>query len=117
MSTSSRTPAEWDELFVRYLASGQTQRSFCEYNNVGFDAFRGRYQKSERFAGKRRRSRASSNAAAAASGFVAVRTRPATVTPAASATVTIRLDGGVTIECPIALGTETIARLAREAVR
>ena len=48
--------------------------------DVGYDAFRGRYQKSERFAGKRRRSTSSSDAARAGSGFVALRTRAAAVT-------------------------------------
>ena len=120
MSTSRHTPAEWDALFVRYLASGQTQRAFCEQNDLSFDAFRSRYQKSERFAGKRRRAKPAPDTARPGSGFVAVRTRPAVPTGTAAAqaaAVTIRLASGTAIECPLTLGAETIALIAREVAR
>lgn len=114
MKPSRFTPAEWDALFDRHLVSGLTQRRFCEVNEVPFDAFRSRYQKSAKFAGKRRRSPGKSSSEHG--GFVAVRPRPSSVseTPAANAAVTIRLGTAVAIECPLGVGVETIARLARE---
>jgi len=120
MSVSRLSPAEWDAVFVRYLASGQTQRTFCSTNDVPYDAFRVRYRKSERFAGKRRGAPAATNAPRTGTGFVAVRSRPSavgSVAAAAATAVTIRIEGGVAIECPLLIGIETIASLAREATR
>ena len=120
MSVSRFSPAEWDAIIVRYLAAGQTQRTFCSANDIPYDSFRVRYRKSERFAGRRRASATATNVPRSGTGFVAVRTRAsansATAT-AATAAVTIRLEGGVAIECPLLIGIEAIANLARESAR
>ena len=102
------TPEQWNEIFERYLASGLTQRRFCEQNAVPFDTFRHRYRKSEKFAGRRRDAPARRVAAPGDGGFVAIRSRGADAMSSAAA-VSIRLGGGVTIECPLGIGAAAIA--------
>ena len=116
MPNSSHTPEQWDALIDQYLAvaSSVSQRQFCLDQNIPFSGFRNQYQRSPKFAGKRRGPRPPGTAPALAAGFAPVRAR--TVASGASPTpdtlVTIRL-GAVAIECPAALGPELIGRIAR----
>lgn len=110
MARPSRSPAEWSAIVDRYLASGLTQRAFCEHNALSFDAFRNQYQKSEKFAGKRRRP-------ATDGGFVDVtprrRTSPSPTASADAAAFIVRLGSSVSIDCPASTPLATVASLAR----
>ena len=91
-----------------------TQQGFCEHHGIAFGAFRNRYRNSPKFAGRRRRPRH-----APEGGFrpVAVRGTATTATPSSSssgpAAVTIRL-GEVAIDCPVGIGPDAIAAIARQ---
>lgn len=121
MPAPSRSAADWDALIDQYLAvaPATSQRLFCEQHGISFDAFRNQYQKSAKFAGKRRGPKRPATQGTGA--FAPVTTRAATAstmpTSATSArSVTMRL-GALTIECPVGLGIDTIAELARQTAR
>jgi hypothetical protein len=48
------TADKWPKLIEQHLASGLTQKAFCEQHGVGFHHFHHRHQRSPLFAGKRR---------------------------------------------------------------
>ena len=52
---TNRTDEEWGALVTEFKASGLTQAAFCEQRGVSVYSFRRHYQRSEQFAGKRRR--------------------------------------------------------------
>ena len=112
-----RTDAEWESIIDRYLASGLSQSAFCEQEGISRFTFGPRYHRSPKFAGRRRDRRGSSTTS---SGSVALRTRatPTALKPIATTPlVTIRLGDDVAVECPAAIGVETIASIARELAR
>ena len=98
-----RTADEWQALIETYLASGLTQKAFCEKYGIGFHRFRHHYQRSPLFRGKRRRP--------IADGFQRV------IVPEAESrtarTWTVRCGDQVRIECPADTPVDAIARLAR----
>ena len=110
MARPSRSPAEWDAIIDRYLASGLTQRAFCEHNELSFDAFRNRYQKSEKFAGTRRRSGGGTRG-----GFLDVtpRRRSSPSAPADTVAFVVRLGSGVSVDCPVSTPVPAVASLLR----
>ena len=116
MPNSSHTPEQWDALIDQYLAVAPavSQRRFCLDRNIPFSGFRSQYQRSPKFAGKRRGPRSPGTDPAPVAGFAPVRARTAAngAAPTPDPLVTIRL-GAVAIECPAALGPELIGRIAR----
>lgn len=115
--TVRRSEADWEAIIDRYLASGLSQRAFCEREGISRFSFGPRYHKSPKFAGLRRvRNNAATNGDSASFAPVRMRASSACVSAALTA-VTIRLEGGVAIECPLSVGAETIVRIAREVAR
>ena len=97
-----RTADEWQALIEAYLASGLTQKAFCERQGISFHRFRHRYQRSPLFRGKRRRTR---------TGFQQVRVPRAESTT--TRTWTVHCGGQVRIDCPANTPVDTIARLVQ----
>lgn len=98
-----RSDEEWTTLIKAYLASGLTQRAFCQQNGLSFHSFRRRYQHSPLFRGRRRRR--------PAAGFQPVVLHEAPP-PTAEGWV-VRCGDQVRIECPADTPVDAIVRLAR----
>lgn len=98
-----RTADDWQVLIEAYLASGLTQKAFCEQQGVSFHQFRHRYQRSPLFRGKRRQPRTT--------GFQQVRVPKAESTT--TRTWTVHCGDQVRIDCPADTPVDAIARLAR----
>lgn len=134
MPAPSRSADDWDALIDQYLAVAPTtsQRLFCEQRGISFDAFRNQYQKSPKFAGKRRRpgasradARAAGTATNAAAGaertfaFRTARTPDSSLcsTSPAVAPVVVRVHDRVSVECRAGADPVAVAALVRELVR
>lgn len=118
--TVARPVLDWDALFDRFNASGLTQRTFCEQNDVSYEAFRNRYRKSAKFQGKRRASRGAKISSTTSSSFRPVRLsgRGAQAPGAFCApSLLVRVDERFAIECPLGADPLLVAELARAIAR
>lgn len=95
-----RSAAQWDRLIDEFLASGESQRDFCQRLGLGLSSFNRWY---------RRHMRAGAAGAHAQAGaFVDV--TPKALTPAP---ITLHFGEGLRIDCPPGMGVESVVRLAR----
>jgi len=121
-SVAPRTIDDWEPIFERFHASGQSQAAFCRDELLSRFTFSHRYQRSPQFKGKRRgpQVRGASAAASAPNGaFTPVRTRKPAIgsTPTSSGAITLHIGSAVRLECPADFALVAISQLAREAGR
>lgn len=115
--TIDLSPAEWEALIKRYLASGQSQSAFCRLERVSRFAFSYRYQRSPQFAGRRRKVRdADSESTTTGGAFRPLKARPATPV-STDGVITIHIGNVARIECAGEVALTVISRLAREAAQ
>lgn len=118
MSTSipEFTPAEWDQMIDRFLASGQTQAAFCQGEGMSRFRFAYHYRRSEKFIAKRKASPdLKKTKKRQKSGFRTVHKKPATATDSLGGqNVSIHIGEDVRLHCPADVGVEAVVRLIRE---
>ena len=119
MSTSvpQYTPAEWDALIDKFLASGVTQSAFCQGENLSRYRFAYHYRRSDKFAGQRRNPiHTDSTNEQKASGFRSVQQKTVSpVEPLCTESVSIHIgDTTIRLNCSATVGVEAIMRLMRE---
>ncbi len=97
-----RQSTEWAQLIAQYHASGEEEREFCQRHGLVVSTFRKwKYRYSPRS------TISSPTSTSTPSNFIEL-------TPARASTnetVRLQLDKGLTIECPLSMGTDAIAQL------
>ena len=117
-STPQFTPAQWDTLIDRFLASGLTQTDFCQAEGVSRHCFTYRYRRSEKFVGIRKGPpNANKTNEQKGSGFRTVQQKPASVVePLGAERVSIHIGhDDIRLHCSATVCVEAIVRLVREA--